>query len=438
MATNTTFIITNTAGLAITAIQPNTVDGPGGVQQHSDLELYGLGFPNWGAGADQNDYRILENWACPDMTGFPLSPRYNVLTAGFTPASQVELGATNGINVPVVGQFWFNTTSQKLYQYVQTGPSTFQFEVNQLNAVSTGTAPATPYFGQLWYDSSLPQLKIYDGSAFTSVAQRYLLTTGGTLTGNLSMNGNKITGLQNNPTNGQDAANKQYVDTAVSGFTGFVHKTGDTMTGALNMSSAAINVSGANVNISAGGQLVVSGTSVAINGGGGRVSNISNPVVGTDAATPNWIAANYMSILGGTFGGVVNMNTNKLTGLPLPTVGSDAANKTYVDTKFAAATGSGVLSTNGYWAIPGGPVFQWGIVTVPDGTQPIDVSISFNTPFTTACTYVGVTTNRSVAANSFAVDGSNFASSVTRFGCTITIDYSGGGVATGRWFAVGF
>ncbi|HEX4925741.1 MAG TPA: tail fiber domain-containing protein, partial [Bdellovibrionales bacterium] len=63
--------------------------------------------------------------------------------------------------------------------------------------------------------------------------------------GNVNVNSNRITNVAA-PTAGSDAANKSYVDTAIATSSGtaagnFVAKTGDTMTGALNLSDNAVN-----------------------------------------------------------------------------------------------------------------------------------------------------------------------------------------------------
>lgn len=180
MATaNTVFIIFDTAGTPIAAIEPNTLNGPGGVQQNSDLSLFGLGYATWGQASDQNDYRLLENFACPQSTTHP-SP--------IQPMSASELGNGNGINSPVVGQLWFNTTNQTLYIY-----NTSQaWEAVGVTAVPS-TQPTSPAVGQLWYDQSVPQLKIWNGSAWDSVAKLYLPLAGGTMTGPINMGGQNIT-----------------------------------------------------------------------------------------------------------------------------------------------------------------------------------------------------------------------------------------------------
>lgn len=209
MSASNVFTIVDTAGTPVAAIQPNTLNGPGGVQQSSDLYLYGLGFATWGQGADQNDYRLTENFACPDMTGFPSSPRYAAFQAAGTltnnPASAVELGAGNGINVPLIGQLWYNTTQKELLVYngISNGWS------GATSAIAYGpTSPPSPINGDLWYNTIATQLEIYVGS-WISVAQHYVPLSGGIMTGTLTMNGNTISNpiISGGSTNGTTLAN---------------------------------------------------------------------------------------------------------------------------------------------------------------------------------------------------------------------------------------
>src|SRR5665213_2375684 len=175
---NTVFIIYDTAGQPIAAIQPNTLNGPGGVQQSSDLSMFGLGYVLWGQASDENDYRILENFACPQSVLNPI------------PVQQMgvaELGAGNGVNTPIVGQLWFNTTTQSMYVFTSAG-----WTVASISVVSTAQ-PLIPSQGQLWYNTAIPQLEVWNGTAWASVAALYIPIGGGTVTGPINMSGNNIT-----------------------------------------------------------------------------------------------------------------------------------------------------------------------------------------------------------------------------------------------------
>jgi hypothetical protein len=177
---NTVFIIYNTQGTPIAAIQPNTLNGPDGVQTSSDLSLFGIGYPTWGQASDQNDYRLLEHFACPQST---LNP------TPIQPMGSTELGNANGISTPIIGMLWFNTTNSTMYVYDGTTWDTVASQIS-----SGGTAPSSPFVGELWYNTTIPQLEVYSGSVngFQSVAQLYLPLTGGTMMGDINMNNNNI------------------------------------------------------------------------------------------------------------------------------------------------------------------------------------------------------------------------------------------------------
>ncbi len=91
--------------------------------------------------------------------------------------------------------------------------------------------------------------------------------------------------------------------------------------------------------------------------------------------------------------------------------------------------GSQVSST-----LPGGVILKVGSVSgVPTAGQPTDTNIVFSPAFPTACVGVWPTTNRNVAGSGQAVDGSNFASNISKNGATITIDSS-----SASWLAIGY
>lgn len=417
MAANTTYIIYDTAGAAVTAIQPNTLNGPGGVQQSSDLRMYGLGFPNWGEGVNENDYHIVENFACPE----------SILNPG-NPMGSAELGDSNGINTPLVGQNWFNTTTQAMYVYTEPSPSVYAWKPIEGISVATGSMPVSPSTGELWYDSSVPQLKIYDGSSFVSVAAQYLPLSGGTLSGPIALSGNKITGV-GTPTASQDVANKQYVDNAITGIGSiYLPTAGGTMTGTLTMSSAAITMSNANLSMT-NGQLIFTSppSGVAINAGAGRVSNVGSPTAGTDAITRDFADLNYLKTSGGTMSGAIAMGTNKITGLGTPTNSTDATTKNYVDTTFAPLSGFAYSPIpNGYQKFPTGFTNQWGTTTAIGGTTTV---ITYPTPFNVFSVAVCSGDDGSADVSVYVI-----ATTATNF----TVRNVAGASATIRWVAMGF
>lgn len=99
-------------------------------------------------------------------------------------------------------------------------------------------------------------------------------------------------------------------------------------------------------------------------------------------------------------------------------------------------SGGHSLSTPGYEILPGGTILQWGGVTTPVVPNPVDFNITFPKVFPTACFGVFVCSNRNVAANGQAIDGSNYASNITTTGATITVDQGTFGNPS-SWFAIG-
>jgi len=193
----TVYSIKHTDGIRTITIQPGTLNGPGGVLTDSDLQLYGQGTLQWGSGVDQNQLRLLENFAVDEKA---LSPG--------TPQDETDLAVSGaGVNNPVAGQQWFNLTDANLYTYDgaiwRLGGSVF----------ADAIAPTNPITGTLWYDTVANQLKIYDG-AFVSVADLYLLKAGDTMSGNIAMGGNEVTGLPATPS-ATGASSKEYVDSEI-------------------------------------------------------------------------------------------------------------------------------------------------------------------------------------------------------------------------------
>ncbi len=139
-------------------IGPGELNGPGGLAQDSDLELYGFGAIKWGEGVNQNQYRMLESNACPekvagdflvgtdDPNGFvpgtgSFVPNAGSPINGAVPKDMYDLGIGNGITAPLIGQLWYNTTQSILYNNEPAGWTTvFQEATNDLTAhINDGT-----------------------------------------------------------------------------------------------------------------------------------------------------------------------------------------------------------------------------------------------------------------------------------------------------------
>jgi len=194
------FIVDNTDGTLTITMPPGSLNGPGSGTRDSDMRLYGMGALLWGEGVNENILRLYENFACPEKAGSPGIPQ-----------DEIDLGPGRGVTTPLEGQTWYNKTDQNLYFYNGT------LWVKTSAVIVSTTQPAYSEPGDLWFDTTSgnpcgnSQLKIYNGSAWESVAVDYLSECGGTVTGNINMSGNSILDLSY-PSASTDAANKQYVD----------------------------------------------------------------------------------------------------------------------------------------------------------------------------------------------------------------------------------
>jgi hypothetical protein len=198
-------------------------------------------------------------------------------------------------------------------------------------------------------------------------------------TGGIMMNGGKLSGM-GQPTLGNDATTKTYVDNAILASTA----------GADNLGNHVATMS--------------------INLGNNRITNLATPSLGTDAVNRNYVNSAIAAITGDNLGSHLatqdlNLDNFRLTNLPVPQVDTDAVNKIYVDQKVAAGA-----STNPVGSILPGPGISGG------GKLDQDRTISFDTGFgdnryvvrsRTISAADGLTGGGSLGGNiSFSVDAS--------------------------------
>ena len=179
-----------------------------------------------------------------------------------------------------------------------------------------------------------------------------------TMTSDISMNGNKLTGVKN-PTNGTDAANKQYVDDAVANaatggeidLSGYMKISGETaMDGDLDMDNNSIeNVYNFTADFVVAHSLtsdnvvadnVVAHTQLTLgnNTNGTVQACVATPVVNSDKSTTNCIS----------FYSDSDTSTVILDNIAAPTSGLQAANKNYVDEAIANVAAGEPIDLSGY------------------------------------------------------------------------------------------
>lgn len=210
MAKATNYTIRNTQGDFNFTINVGTASGPNEISQTADLTFYGYGKTGWGQEVDRNFYRLLENFACDEITlGVPKQQ------SDFDPGSF----AGQGINNPTRGQTWFNLTSNELYICTNGGTNTWKHVVSETYA-----------------DAKYLSIAAASGTGANAFVK--LDGSNTPMTGNLILNGD--------PTLAAQAATKQYVDTEIAtGISGlgttYLAKAGDFATGGLAITGSAIS-----------------------------------------------------------------------------------------------------------------------------------------------------------------------------------------------------
>lgn len=229
------------------------------------------------------------------------------------------------------------------------GTLTTAYTLANATTISFTTAPANGVAIRIYRDTNVDSLQstFFAGSAIRAqdlndnflqsnysvqeIKDRFLDRTGGTMSGNLAMGGNKITGL-GTPTAANDAANKSYVDTVISagisdGDKGDITVSG---TGTIYTIDSGV-ITDAKVSASAaiaGTKIASASTSVQ---GAVQLTDSTSSTSITTAATPNSVKSAFdlanaaLPKSGGTM-------TGNITLAGAPSSNLHPATKLYVDT----------------------------------------------------------------------------------------------------------
>ena len=170
----------------------------------------------------------------------------------------------------------------------------------------------------------------------------------GTVTSPINMNGNEITGLPTSITSlsgdSSSISKKVFLDVMSDALVLRVSKSGDTMSGNLDMVGNSIlhvvdptnaqdvaTKNYADTNLA----LKLNKTGGAMTGnlimGGYFINNIHDPMLNNDAVTLGYLNNNFAKL---TAGGNMNMNAYNITNLASPINTADAATRGYVDNNY--------------------------------------------------------------------------------------------------------
>jgi len=166
-----------------------------------------------------------------------------------------------------------------------------------------------------------------------------------TVNGTLDVTGTTIANVTD-PSNAQDAATKNYVDTEVSALVDSAPGTLNT----LNELAAALGDDASfstTVTNSIAAKLPLAGGTMsgAIAMGTSKITGLGDPTADQDAATKKYTTDTFLPLAGGTLTGAVAAGNNKITATYTPSANSDLTTKTYVDSIAGSGTAAATSAT---------------------------------------------------------------------------------------------
>jgi len=166
-----------------------------------------------------------------------------------------------------------------------------------------------------------------------------------TVNGTLDVTGTTIANVTD-PSNAQDAATKNYVDTEVSALVDSAPGTLNT----LNELAAALGDDASfstTITNSIAAKLPLAGGTMsgAIAMGTAKITGLGDPTANQDAATKKYTTDTFLPLAGGTLTGAVAAGSNKITATYTPSANADLTTKTYVDSIAGSGTAAASSAT---------------------------------------------------------------------------------------------
>tara|TARA_R100001079_G_scaffold72977_1_gene38796 strand:+ start:349 stop:1803 length:1455 start_codon:yes stop_codon:yes gene_type:complete len=131
------YTINKTSGTILATVADGTIDTT------TDITLVGKNYAGYGEFLNENQIKLLENFA---NSSAPSSP--------------------------IAGQIWWDTTNSLLKVYTGSAFKTISA------STASSSQPSSSVTGDLWWDTTNGQLKVYNGSSFTTIGPSFTSGTG--------------------------------------------------------------------------------------------------------------------------------------------------------------------------------------------------------------------------------------------------------------------